>query len=339
MKLRILTALVVFFCAAVVNAQTVSLGADLTGTRPNEGGKPDAITLRVGVLDIVEIQDREQIFNADLYVEISWRDPRLAKTSDAASPLRTVALDEIWEPRLTIVNNRGLDALLPEVATVDKNGEVVVRQRLTGPLAVDLDLREFPFDRQRLPINVVSYQYSQAELVFSADSEMIAQYDQLSGGGWTFDAIEPKPFVFRLKEDGRGASGIIFAISAERSAAYYSLTLALPMTLILFLAWMVHWLPVDVIPARMGTASATVFSLIAFGVSFRLTLPKIAYLTDADRFVLYSTMLVLVSLAVTVIGIRHVGAERKEAAERLARQTRLVFPLLYGLILLFILVV
>ena len=30
---------------------------------------------------------------------------------------------------------------------------------------------------------------------------------------------------------------------------------------------------------------ATVFSLIAFGVSFRLTLPKIAYLTDADRFV------------------------------------------------------
>jgi uncharacterized membrane protein YidH (DUF202 family) len=84
----------------------------------------------------------------------------------------------------------------------------------------------------------------------------------------------------------------------------------------------------------MGMASATVFSLIAFGVSFRLTLPKIAYLTDADRFVLYSTLLVLVSLAVAVATVRWANTDRKDAAERLVRQTRLAFPLLYGLIIL-----
>ena len=105
------------------------------------------------------------------------------------------------------------------------------------------------------------------------------------------------------------------------------------MTLIIFLAWMVHWLPVDVIPARMGTASATVFSLIAFGVSFRLTLPKIAYLTDADRFVLYSTLLVLASLAITIVGVRLVGTERTPAAELLSRRAQLAFPILYGLII------
>jgi hypothetical protein len=106
------------------------------------------------------------------------------------------------------------------------------------------------------------------------------------------------------------------------------------MTLILFLAWMAHWLPVDVVPARMGTASATVFSLIAFGVSFRLTLPKIAYLTTADHFVLYSTSLVLISLAVIVVTIRWASTERKEAAERLARWARVAFPVLYGAIVL-----
>jgi hypothetical protein len=97
---------------------------------------------------------------------------------------------------------------------------------------------------------------------------------------------------------------------------------------------MAHWLPVDVVPARMGTASATVFSLIAFGVSFRLTLPKIAYLTAADHFVLYSTSLVLISLAVIVVTIRWASTDRKEAAERLARQARVAFPVLYGLIVL-----
>jgi hypothetical protein len=127
---------------------------------------------------------------------------------------------------------------------------------------------------------------------------------------------------------------LLFAVKAERETAYYLITLGLPMTLILFLSWMAYWLPIDVVPARMGTASATVFSLIAFGVSFRLTLPRIAYLTAADRFVLYSTSLVFLSLAVNVLTIRWANNDRKDAAERLANRARVVFPFLYGMIVL-----
>jgi hypothetical protein len=318
--------------SATVNAETGSSDGDLAGTRPNAGGAPDEITVGAGLLDIVEIDDREQVFMADIFVQIEWQDPRLAVDSDAGTDLRTVALDKIWHPRLTVVNSRGLDRLFPDTATVDREGNVIVRQRLAGPLAVELDLREFPFDRQTLPIEVVSYQYTPGEIDFSADSKVVADLDRLSGDGWTYTATAMERYVFRLAEDGRGVAALRFTVSAERKAAYFVFTLALPMTLILFLAWMVHWLPVDIIPARIGTASATVFSLIAFGVSFRLTLPRIAYLTDADRFVLYSTLLVLVSLALTVVTIRQVGMEQEDAAERLTRQARLVFPFLYLLI-------
>ena len=331
-------AVVLLFSVAVAGAQSLAEVADRTAMRPNAGGEPEQITVRLGLLDIVEIDDREQVFEVDIFVEVGWRDPRLAAEGDAAAELRTVALDDIWDPRLTIVNSRGLDVLLPQVATVDRQGNVIARQRLAGPLAVDLDLRDFPIDKQRLPIEIVSYQYSQDEIIFSADSEMVAKLDQLSGDGWTYEATEPEPFVLRLKDGGRGGSGLAFAVSAERKPAYFVLTIVLPMTVILFLAWMVHWLPVDVIPARMGTASATVFSLIAFGVSFRLTLPKISYLTDADRFLMYSTVLVLTSLAVTIVGIRLLGAGKPDAAERLASRARLAFPFLYGLIVVLILV-
>ena len=337
-KFNALCALGLLLCCAVVNAQVASHDADRTGTRPNEGGGPEVITVGLGILDIVEIDDREQVFTADIFVEVRWQDTRLSVSGYEEHDLRTVAIDDIWNPRLTVVNNRGLTMLLPEVATVDRQGNVIVRQRLAGPLAVPLDLRRFPFDSQQLPVEVVSYQYSQEDIVFSADSEMVANLDQLSGEGWTYTASEPESFVYRLKDDGRGASGIRFVVLAERNATYFALILALPMTLILFLAWMVHWLPVDVIPARMGTASATVFSLIAFGVSFRLTLPKIAYLTGADYFLLYATLLVLVSLAITVVCIRQVSREKNDAAERLARQARIAFPLMYVLIIALILV-
>ena len=111
------------------------------------------------------------------------------------------------------------------------------------------------------------------------------------------------------------------------------LTLALPMTLILFLAWLVHFVPPDVVPARIGMASATVFSVIAFGVSFRLTLPAIDYLTRADRFVILSTVLVAVSLAITVLASRWATSDRLEAADRLSRRTQFAFPVAYAAIL------
>ena len=172
------------------------------------------------------------------------------------------------------------------------------------------------------------------EVFFSQASELVARLDDPGGEGWTYEAVDPKLSACRLKDDGRGGSQISFAVMAERKAGYYVLTLALPMTLILFLAWMAHWLPADVIPPRMGAVTVTVFSLIAFGVSFRLTLPEVDYLIDADRFVLNSTLLVLVSLAVMVATIRKASTNRKEAAERLVRHARVAFPFLYGLIVL-----
>jgi hypothetical protein len=334
MVMRTFLAICVFLVSLSANAQSDTTGGDLAGARPNAGGEPDEIAVRLGVLDIAEINDREELFVADLFMIIEWQDPRLAVDDNTDTGPRILPIDEIWHPRLTIINNRGVDLLLPEVASVDRQGNVVVRQRLAGPLAVDLDLHDFPFDTQRLPVIFVSYEYSPSEIVFSAASGLVARFEDLGGEGWSYEAMEPERSVYRLQKGGRGGSQISFAVLAERKAGYYIFTLALPMTLILFLAWMVHWLPVDVIPARMGTASATVFSLIAFGVSFRLTLPKIAYLTDADRFVLYSTLLVLVSLAVTVVTIRWASAERKDAAERLSGQARAAFPLLYALIIL-----
>jgi hypothetical protein len=319
-------------CAATAHAQSAAPISDLTGTRPNAGGNPDEITVRLGLVDISDIDDRQQVFTVDIFVELEWQDPRLAADGDGVVELRTFAVSDIWMPRLLIANDRGLDTLLPQVANVDRRGNVIVRQRLAGALAVDLQLRNFPFDTQRLPIELVSYEYSPAEIVYSDDSELVARLDSFSEEGWTYAVLKPEPNVYRLKEGGRGGSGLTFAVTADRKWAYYIFTLALPMTLILFLAWMAHWLPVDVVPARMGTASAAVFSLIAFGVSFRLTLPRIAYFTDADRFVLYSTLLVLVSLAAAVATIRRASNGREEAAERLARRTRLAFPFLYGVI-------
>ena len=79
-------------------------------------------------------------------------------------------------------------------------------------------------------------------------------------------------------------------------------------------------------------SSATVFSLIALGVSFRLTLPAIDYLTRADRFVVLSTILVAVSLAVTILTSSWATSDKIDAANRLSGRVRLLLPIAYLLI-------
>ncbi|MEO1203782.1 MAG: hypothetical protein AAFX10_13800, partial [Pseudomonadota bacterium] len=307
----------------------------LIGDRPNAGGAAEQITVRLALLDIDDVDDRTQRFDVDAYFELSWSDPRLAveDVDSSVARVRTVGLDEIWDPGLTIINNRGMRFMLPQVASVTRDGSVTVRQRMSGPLAVDLKLQRFPFDTQRLSLDIVSYRYAPDQLEFAADSELVANPENFSAGGWRFEALDPEFSVFRLTDDGRGTSKLSFALQAERNSGYFVLTLALPMALILFMAWMVHWIQPDVIPARMGMSTATVFSLIALGVSFRLTMPRIDYLTRADQFVIYSTLLVLLSLGATVLATRWVNAGRVQVAERITAIARWSFPAVFLLVI------
>jgi hypothetical protein len=314
------------------NAAVEEDAAALIGARPNAGGPPVEITVRLLLLDIDSVDDKEQRFSIDAYVEIEWQDSRLA-TNTGSDGFRSFAHNEIWNPGLTIINDRGLSVTLPRVAEVDSGGKVVLRQRLAGQLAVDLKLHEFPFDTQDLAMIIVSYRYPPSELLFSENTELISNVETYSANGWGFEALEPAFSKFQVAAGGRGASQLTFTVRAKRDSGYYVLTLALPMALILFMAWMVHWIQPTVIPPRIGMSTATVFSLIALGVSFRLSLPKITYLTHADRFVVYSTLLVLLSLGVTVVATRLVGMDRVDAAHRVTTYARWSFPFIFALIM------
>ncbi len=303
------------------------------GSRPNAGGPAEVVTVRLGLIDIVEVDDRRQQFSIDAYVEVSWTDPRLVSSSPNRTEIRSLSAADIWTPRLLVLNDRGLDALLPDVVTVDHSGNVTLRQRLAGSLAADLELQDFPFDTQDLRIDIVSYLYSPEELVFAEDSNIIAQTDSFRSKGWWFGALAPEFSVFRIEESGAGTSLLRFTVQAERKSLFYILTLAMPMTLILFLAWLVHWLPPTVIPPRIAMSSATVFSLIALGVSVRLTLPAIDYLTRADRFVVFATLLLAVSLATTVLASTWASTDKLDAANRLSRRMRVLFPIAYAAII------
>jgi hypothetical protein len=327
--------LVATLLSARLGAQEVgATTAQLIAERPNANGTSTEVTVRVFLIDIDEIDDVRQRFNVDMFVNIAWQDPRLALPGDEGTGrIRILPMTDIWTPRGLIVNDRGLSPQLPMVAEVDGLGNVVYRQRLAGEMAVDLDLKEFPFDTQQLTIKVISYQYSPDEVRFSSNTKIASDTEAFSVAGWSFSLLETDFGEFSIPAVGVVRPQVIFAVKAQRKSAYYLLTMFLPMSLIVFMSWTAFWIQPNIVPPRIAISTASIFSLIAFGFSVRLSLPRVSYLTRADLFVIGCTLLVFLALGAAVIGSRWASADKMQQAVRLNAAVRWIYVGLFVVVI------
>lgn len=302
----------------------------MLGERPSRNGEPTDIEIGVFVIDIDDIDDVNQRFNVDLFIVARWQDPRLAlPEAERKGKVRFMMINDVWTPKILLLNDRGLKPQLREGVEVDDLGNMKYQNRLSGELKVDLEFEQFPFDVQRLPIDIVSYEYSTDEMQFSPDSAIVRQADKFSIEGWRLKLLEPIVDVFVVPADRTKLPRLTYIIEAKRESKYYVLTMLVPMSLIIFMAWTVFWLQPNIVPPRIAIATASIFSLIALGVSIRLGLPKVSYLTMADFFVLGCTLMVFIALGVAVIGSRWASSDRMEQALKLNAIARWVYMLLF----------
>ncbi len=118
-------------------------------------------------------------------------------------------------------------------------------------------------------------------------------------------------------------------IRARRVADYYRLKVFLPLALIVFMAWTVFWVDPQDFGPQVGVATASVFTLIAFQLSLSNTLPRIAYTTKLDEFILGSTVLVFLALGEAIATGRMARKNRHDLALRIDRVSRLLYPTLF----------
>lgn len=194
---------------------------------------------------------------------------------------------------------------------------------------MNLDLKDFPFDKQYLPIDIISYQYRPDEVRFSANSSITADLESFSVAGWSFSQREKIFGKFEIPTTAIVRPRMTFIVEAQRNSQYYLMTMFFPMSLIVFMSWTAFWIQPNLIPPRIAISTASIFSLIAFGFSIRLTLPRISYLTRADIFVIGCTLLVFLALGAAVLGSRWAHAEKLEQAIRLNATTRWVYIVLF----------
>jgi hypothetical protein len=322
--------------ATAANAQEASTTESCAVTnipqriRPDAGGPPVRISVGVFLLDILDIRESDESFDADFVLRFRWHDPRLSSNALGSSLEHCeIALHEIWNPQVDIINQGNEGSSGWQQLEIDAVGAVQFDRRVTATMTTPFDLGEFPRDTQQLVIRLGSLLYGPEDVILAVDGARTGRIQFASHSGW--EIVSNLSNVMPTLEIAGGTSHvrIFHTVLVKRLFGYWFWKLIVPLSLIVLMAWCIFWLDPEAYRSQIAVGASAIFTLIAFQLSLADTLPRISYLTDADKLVMLATLLVFFALGKAVLSSRLVLRDQLDRARRYDAYGRWIYPVLY----------
>ena len=296
--------------------------------RPDRATGPTVVGLGIFFQDLASLSDVDQTLDADVLVVARWRDPRLADPARGdASVECPVPEGRLWMPALEPENLRGRQAFYPARVLVDGRGVVTYARRLWVKLSYPLDFRDFPLDRHSWKVTLWPVLSRADEIVFHPLPRVTGMNEHLSIQGWRVG--EPRAAASTGPRVARAGSWARFDVELvlERNWSYHAWKFGVPLTLIVLMAYGVYFIPASALPQQIGLGTTAMLTLIAYMLALGSGLPRISYLTRADRFFVGSAVLVFLGLVKAVAAAALAQGPHARVVDRVNRWGRWVFPL------------
>ena len=308
-------------------AATCPEAAAYSLTRPDAAAGPTVVGLGVFFQDLVALDDVDQTLDMDVYVLARWRDPRLADTARSSAAAECpVPTGRLWLPQLEPERLRSKQTFYPDRFLVDGDGIVTLMRRMWVKMSYPLDVHDFPFDRHHWTATVWPVESRADELTFLPLDRMSGRSEKLSIQGWRVGT--PRVEASTAVRDQRSGTFARFdaILDLQRDWSYYTWKLGLPLTLIVLMAYAVYYIPPSAAPQQIGLGTTSMLTLIAYMLTLASTLPRISYLTKADRFFVGCAVLVFLGLMKGIVTLTLVQGPKAGLIDRVDRWGRWLYP-------------
>jgi hypothetical protein len=286
------------------------------------------VEVKMVLLDVDEVNNVAQTFTANLATAIRWQDHSLSHQGpDSISK----PLDEIWYPSIQFLNQQRIVATFPRMAEVFPDGTVIYRQRYWGNFSQPLELKSFPFDAQKLTLTLanVGFGMRSVRLLPSPDSGIAEKF---SMPDWTVTEWDFAAVDLPIEENNAPVKGMVFSLDVKRDTSYFKYKVILPLVLIVMMSWMVFWIDPSLVATQISVSVTAMLTTIAYRFALAGLIPRLAFLTSLDFFVLVSTLAVFISM-IEVLFTAHLATnDQLEKARLVDRHARWVLPLIYGVL-------
>ncbi len=284
-------------------------------TRVDQAGPlPTRVRLGLRVMRIEKIAEQDGNYSGELTLTHRW----------PAGGLRPNP-----QPR----NAVDVDISLDE--THLRDGYCYREKRLVGTFQTWFRLRRFPFDQHSLRLNLEDRRYTPEELRYEPElwpnTISVDALRELTA--WTIPEMphiqEIKVSTFAFPMEAPHPQLILVHIPVVRHSWFYVTRFFVPLLLLVAIAYSIFWVKPEDLGSSAGIGITCMLSIIAFQLAQADTLPRVPYLTIADRIYTICYILIAVALACAVLEAYWARTDRESRAESVDRIGRKLFPLVF----------
>jgi hypothetical protein len=312
-------------------------GLPLRGSGPSALPPNPSGATRVGIglfiLEVVEVDEVDNTFTVESYMDNVWCDPRRRFSGEDRTFVEEVAREKLtsgWMPDITLVNQVEKPVVENQELILKDNGTVEYRQKFNAELEARYDLRKFPFDEQTLELELESFDWPASELQLRSVENAVGFSDRFEIPEWRAVNVASKVEDRGEERDRERFSELVIKLGVDRESGFYLWKIMVPLFLLVATSWSVFWMPGDSLSNRLAISFTGILTIVAYQFVINDVLPKVTYFTLWDVLLTFSFLLMLGTVAVTVL-VAALHSRRRALAAQIDVTARVGFPATYVL--------
>jgi len=193
--------------------------------------------------------------------------------------------------------------------------------RIQASLNSPVDLRKFPFDKQKMQIIIEDKKYTTDEMQYVAKKETSGIEESIAFTGWDIDGWDAEVKDHYYTVYNSTYSQFVFDINISRIALNAFIKTFLPVFFILLVVLFSFLLDPDKITNRLAIAGSSLVAAVMFHISISNQIPPVGYLTFADRFMILTYFILLLSFILNITLMELQEKKKTELVEKIHRMT------------------
>ncbi|KAK6485909.1 neuronal acetylcholine receptor subunit alpha-10 [Huso huso] len=274
------------------------------------------VTLQITLSQIIDMDERNQILTAYLWIRQVWFDAYLSWNKDDYDGLDTIRIPSsyVWRPDIVLYNNAD-DQFTGSMETnvvIRHDGQIMWDSPAITKSSCKVDVSFFPFDSQQCRMTFGSWTYNgnQIDIVNALDSGDLTDF--VENVEWEVLGMPSKKNVILYGCCSDPYPDITYTLLLKRRASFYIFNLLLPCVMISFLAPLGFYLPADS-GEKVSLGVTVLLALTVFQLLVAESMPPSENVPLIGKYYIATMTMITASTAMTIfiMNIHHCGPEAK----------------------------
>ncbi|KAM9331207.1 neuronal acetylcholine receptor subunit alpha-9 [Gastrophryne carolinensis] len=274
------------------------------------------VTLQITLSQIKDVDERNQILTAYLWIRQSWYDAYLTWDKDDYDGLDSIRIPSnmVWRPDIVLYNKADDEFSEPVNTNVvlRYDGKITWDSPAITKSSCVVDVSYFPFDNQQCNLTFGSWTYNgnQVDIINAMDSGDLSDF--VENVEWEMQGMPAVKNVITYGCCSEPYPDVTFTLILKRRSSFYIFNLLIPCVMISFLAPLGFYLPADS-GEKVSLGVTVLLALTVFQLMVAESMPPSESVPLIGKYYIATMTMITASTALTIIimNIHLCGAEAK----------------------------